>query len=207
MKLRACLLVALMFSATRAYAEKDESAAKVHFLAGQAYYQQSNFADAIREFSESYKLSKKPALLYNVAGCYERMGRLSEAAQALEDYLKATPDAADRVTIEARIRALRERSPLRKPEAASSSQDGSGTRRQLFGRVALGLGLGGGALVLTGIGTGAAALARDDHKLAIGTDVLLFIGGAAVVTSIVLILLRPKEKKLAFGPGALGITF
>src|SRR4051794_7307165 len=87
-------------------ATAQEEAARVHFLSGQAYYDQANYDDALREFSEAYRISQKPGLLYNLAVCYERLGHVEAAIAALQSYLDATPDAADRVAVEGRIRNL-----------------------------------------------------------------------------------------------------
>src|SRR6266536_4686502 len=83
--------------------QADEQAAKAHFLAGSAYYEQANYADAVKEFNEAHRLSRRPDLLYNVSVCYERMGRWDEAIGALQQYLVERPDAPDRGVIESRI--------------------------------------------------------------------------------------------------------
>src|SRR2546430_1452293 len=81
----------------------DNEAAKAHFLAGSAYYEQANYADAVKEFNEAYRLSKRTDLLYNIAVCYERLDDYDNAIATLQKYLTDRPDAKDRVTIESRI--------------------------------------------------------------------------------------------------------
>src|SRR5437762_2069564 len=98
------MLVALPAGA----APSDEEAARVHFLSGQAYYDQANYEDALREFAEAYRIWQKPALLYNLALCHERLDHYGEAIDELKAYLAKTPEAADRGQVEARIRNLEE---------------------------------------------------------------------------------------------------
>jgi tetratricopeptide (TPR) repeat protein len=109
--LRALATLALVWSLARpalAMSEEDERA-KAHFLAGQSYYDQASYADALKEFNEAYRLSKKPALLYNLARCYEGLGQLGDAVSMLERYLTDEPATPDRTSIEERIRNLKER--------------------------------------------------------------------------------------------------
>src|SRR2546423_3636937 len=76
--------------------QADEDAAKAHFLAGSAYYEQANYADAVKEFNEAHRLSKRADLLYNISVCYERLGHWDDAIAALHQYLTNRPNAADR---------------------------------------------------------------------------------------------------------------
>ncbi len=84
-------------------------AAKAHFAAGSAYYDQANYADAVKEFNEAFRLSKRTDLLYNIAVCYERLNDLDNAIATLKRYLTERPDAPDRVTIQSRVANLEKR--------------------------------------------------------------------------------------------------
>jgi hypothetical protein len=108
---RALAIVAVVCSiATPARAiTEEEERAKAHFLAGQSYYDQASYTDALREFNEAYRISKKPALLYNIARCYEALGQLGDAVTMLEHYLQEEPTTSDRPAIETRIVNLKER--------------------------------------------------------------------------------------------------
>ena len=88
--------------------ERDDAAAKAHYQAGVSYYEQARYDDALREFSESYRLSSRSPLLYNIAMCDERLGRLPDAIRTLEDYLRKAPEDPGRVSIETRIKSLKE---------------------------------------------------------------------------------------------------
>lgn len=91
-----------------AVAQSDDLA-KGHYMAGQAYYNQARYAEAVREFQEAYRLSPKPALLYNIAQAYERMGKIDDAIAHLKKYLAAAPDASDRTAVEERLKNLEAR--------------------------------------------------------------------------------------------------
>jgi len=96
----------------------DVEAAKAHFAAGSAYYEQANYADAVKEFNEAYRLSRRSDLLYNIAVCYERLGQYDSAIKTLQQYLVDKPDAKDKVTIQTRIsnlEKLRDTTPPPRP--------------------------------------------------------------------------------------------
>jgi tetratricopeptide (TPR) repeat protein len=107
--------VGLVFAATLAHAQyrpavppsSDLEAAKAHFAAGSAYYDQANYNDAVREFGEAYRLSRRVDLLYNIALCYERLYQYDEAIRTLERYLSERPGAPDRTAIQTRIGNLK----------------------------------------------------------------------------------------------------
>jgi tetratricopeptide (TPR) repeat protein len=98
----------------------DMEAAKAHFAAGSAYYDQANYADAVKEFNEAFRLSKRSDLLYNIAVCYERLNDLDNAIGALRRYLAERPDATDRVTIQSRIANLEKRRAQQPPPVVAA---------------------------------------------------------------------------------------
>src|SRR6516165_10642997 len=107
MRLPAAALAAVLGLSLSAFAQKaavvpsdDIEAAKAHYTAGSAYYEQANYADAVKEFNEAYRLSHRSDLLYNIAVCYERLSQYDNAIKALKQYLTDKPDAGDRVTTE-----------------------------------------------------------------------------------------------------------
>lgn len=106
--LAVAVVVLAAVAPARAMTEEEERA-KAHFLAGQSYYDQASYNDALREFGEAYRISRRPALLYNIARCHEALGELSDAVMMLEHYLAEEPTTSDRPAIETRIRNLKER--------------------------------------------------------------------------------------------------
>jgi tetratricopeptide (TPR) repeat protein len=116
--LRGVAVVALVCAAVAPAAAltEDEERAKAHFLAGQSYYDQASYADALKEFNEAYRISKRPALLYNIARCNEGLGDLDKAVASLQDYLAQAPNADDREAVQQRIKNLQDRLASRMPK-------------------------------------------------------------------------------------------
>src|SRR6266498_2326357 len=115
---RGALLVAILWLAAAPAAAamtEEEERAKAHFLAGQSYYDQASYADALKEFNEAYRISKRPALLYNIARCHEALDQVPEAVAMLERYLHEAPDDVDRAAIETRISNLKARPRKKAP--------------------------------------------------------------------------------------------
>src|SRR5262249_15467120 len=97
-------------SARPARADDDKTErARIHLKAAIAYYDEARYEDAAREMEAAYALKPLPDLQYNLAQCYERLGRFTDAAKAYEKYLSANPAATDRKLVETRIGNLRER--------------------------------------------------------------------------------------------------
>ena len=124
-KVVAIVVLLCAASATARALTDEEERAKAHFLAGQSYYDQASYADALREFTEAYRISQKPALLYNIARCDEALERYGDAITMLERYLAAAPQAPDRPAIEARIANLKTRQAeaLRKPKLPTEPRE------------------------------------------------------------------------------------
>jgi tetratricopeptide (TPR) repeat protein len=221
--------------------QADEEAAKAHFLAGSAYYEQANYADAVKEFNEAHRLSKRPDLLYNISVCYERLGHWDEAIAALQQYLTDRPAATDRAVIESRIKNFEARRDAEKAEEAATPPPVNAPpptvpparRRHVTSYILGGIGAG---LLLGALGTGVAAhltysdltdkcggkicngndqTLRDERAfgktLTISTDVLLGIGGAALVTGVILFIVEARKPAprtvLRPSAGGLYVTF
>lgn len=92
---------------TTTESDLDERA-RIHFHAGTDYFERGDYENALRELQIAHEMSGRPALLYNLGACLERMGRLSEAADQLEAYIAAA-QPADAATIRERAQRLRTR--------------------------------------------------------------------------------------------------
>ena len=111
------LLIAALVCAAIAPAHantEDDERAKAHFLAGESYYDQASYTDALREFNEAYRISKRPALLYNIARCFEALEQYDDAVHMLERYLQEDPQTTDRESVETRIKNLKQREAAQK---------------------------------------------------------------------------------------------
>ncbi len=82
----------------------------MHFEAARSHYERGAYEAALGEFETAYELSHRAELLYNLYLSTERIGRLDEAIDYLDRYLREGAPAADlRTQLEARLANLRER--------------------------------------------------------------------------------------------------
>jgi tetratricopeptide (TPR) repeat protein len=95
-------LVCLPAHAAPGSAAGRKHAAKANHLAAQ-----NKCKSAVVEFTKAYKLLKDPALLFNRAECYRKIGKDSQAVKDYAQFLTEMPKAPNRSTIEARIASLR----------------------------------------------------------------------------------------------------
>jgi tetratricopeptide (TPR) repeat protein len=100
--------------------EPDMSEARALFLAGRVAFDEGRFETAIKYFEASYEQSQRPALLYNIAQCFDRLRRDAPALAAFERYLALAPDADNRALVEVRVQALRAALAAQATEAPAS---------------------------------------------------------------------------------------
>jgi tetratricopeptide (TPR) repeat protein len=174
------ILVALLAAATPVTAlagdtpaSADMERGKVLYENGATLYEEGNYEAAIAAFEESLKLTGEKSLYYNIANCYERLGRWQSAYDALNMYRAFAP-AEERDTLERRIRSVDDRlreermratqapppepavstpapAPAATPPAPSSSTASNRTRGTANWAM---LGTGAGLVVLGSVGTG-----------------------------------------------------
>ncbi len=84
---------------------------------GASLYNEGSYEAAILAFQEGYDLSQKPAFLYNIGNCYERLGNFEEARRYLDQYRAYAPED-EREILARRISALDERLRKQREEAA-----------------------------------------------------------------------------------------
>lgn len=80
------------------------------FLRGQAAYSQGDYEGAANLWERAYALEARVGLQFNLSQAYERLGRLVDAATALDGYVNGTsPDDPRLGDARARLAAIRER--------------------------------------------------------------------------------------------------
>ena len=90
--MRGLVLLSLVFSLAAAAEEgADSRAARTAFQKGQNEYNLGNYAEAARQFEETYRIKPVPALLFNIAQCYRFLGNLDKAVQTYRAYLRNAP--------------------------------------------------------------------------------------------------------------------
>jgi len=92
-----------------------EAEARDLFAHGRDAYEHGRYEEAIKKWEESWRLSRRPLLLANLANAYERLGDLQHAADLLEQYLDLAPEE-ERDTLQARIAQLEARLKLQEAE-------------------------------------------------------------------------------------------
>jgi tetratricopeptide (TPR) repeat protein len=94
---------------TAAAQTASDDLARRHFDSGVAYLEESDLENALKAFTKAYELSKRPAILLNIATVEERRGDLNAAITALDRYLAAEPKGAHAETTRLRIQNLQKR--------------------------------------------------------------------------------------------------
>ncbi len=77
----------------------DIAKAKELFGAGQKFYKQGEYPDAIAKFEEANVIRPHPVIIFNIAKCYEQMGETAKSMRAYRDYLRLSPDAKDKESV------------------------------------------------------------------------------------------------------------
>ena len=74
----------------------SKAQARRHYAAGVESYEAGQFKDAIDHFLEANRLAPSPALSFNIARAYEKLGDIAGALAFYRDYLRRASDAEDR---------------------------------------------------------------------------------------------------------------
>lgn len=80
--------------------------AKSLFARGAAAYGAGRYYEAIEIFTEANRLYPNPQFSFNIAKAYDNLNSHSGALRYYLEYLRRSPEAADRLAIEARLREL-----------------------------------------------------------------------------------------------------
>lgn len=195
-----------------------ESEARALFEAGRTAYDNGHFEDALERFRESYELSGRAGLLFNVGAAAERLQRQDEALAAYEAYLEAQPDAPNAANVRARVDILRRAIAERAQEPPEETGDDPGPMIAggvITGLGVVGLGVGWGLFVdLFGAvdafrGDPPTAAGFLDRQAAMdGRETALYLTGlisGAVATAGVPLLL-PSEDGTPWWSWVLGVT-
>lgn len=96
-----------LFSLAQAQ-EGTDGRARELYENGVILYEEGRYEDAVAAFEEAYRLSNRPALLFNIANAQERCGRWGDALDVLSRYRAYAP-AGERETLDRRISNLERR--------------------------------------------------------------------------------------------------
>jgi tetratricopeptide (TPR) repeat protein len=120
--LRVALLVAALASVAvpaRARAAGSDASrvreARAHYEQAVSYYNLDEFAPALAEFREAYRLKPDPSFLFNIAQCHRKLGENDQALDYYRKYLRNLPDAPNRADVERIVAELRAKVPNATP--------------------------------------------------------------------------------------------
>lgn len=119
----AAVAAALAITSPAVAQEGADERARLHFESGRSYFDEGAYERALQEFERAYQLSPRTAMLFNLGTTYERLGRLTDAADAFERYLNETPDFPNRDTLTRRIENLRRRAAQQRAQESSGGTE------------------------------------------------------------------------------------
>jgi tetratricopeptide (TPR) repeat protein len=93
--------------------------ARAHYEQAVANYNLDEYAPALAEFREAYRLKPDPSFLFNIAQCHRKLGETDAALDFFRKYLRSLPDAPNRAEVErmvADLRARRAKAPVAAPD-------------------------------------------------------------------------------------------
>lgn len=94
-------------------ASDSDARARELFKQGDRAYAEGRYEEALQKFEEAHRLSGRPLLLFNIGNALERLGRLDEAADKLEQYISYA-ERAEVDVLAKRVENLRRRAEAKK---------------------------------------------------------------------------------------------
>jgi tetratricopeptide (TPR) repeat protein len=192
---------------------KELSPQEAEYEKGLTFFKGGDYERAVLAFMNVYRIAPNPNLVYNIARCFEELKRFNEAADYYEEYLKLKPQAEDRAQISLTIKTLRTLGKDQQAKSAKDTTSSGANTRSILAWSAVGV---GGALALGGLWSGAQASdaasrrdgasdaasyksAQDEMSRASSRADLLYIGGAALLTTGAVLLLTGGDEEAQAG--------
>lgn len=96
----------LSFSAVKnLLADEKEEKAREHFKKARLFVEEEDYEKAIIEFEESFRLNPEPVVLYNIAVCYDALGKYANALEYYHKFLLNATDIPDELRQKVLFRA------------------------------------------------------------------------------------------------------
>lgn len=93
-------------------AHADASAVKLskrYFALGEKLFTLGRFDAALEQYEKAYEANPLPAFLFNIGQCHRNLGHYQQAAFSFRTYLRESPNAEQRESVEALIVELEEK--------------------------------------------------------------------------------------------------
>lgn len=94
--------------------------ARALFMAAQVAFDEGRFESAVQYFLQSYRLSARPELLYNIGNTYDRLQQPEQALEYFDRYMRERPTAENHLQVEARARLLRQSVEARRAQPTTA---------------------------------------------------------------------------------------
>jgi hypothetical protein len=94
--------------------------AKARFVSGQSHYNLNEFAEALIDFKEAYRLLPDPVFLYNLGQCERQLGHPEEAILFYRSFLREQPKAPNRQDV---VHKIEEMETTLKAKQAETDKD------------------------------------------------------------------------------------
>jgi tetratricopeptide (TPR) repeat protein len=158
--MRGGILAAVILLATAAFAqEPDEEIARRHFERGRLQYAAGNYAAALQEFLAARKVHPVGALDYNIARCYDRLEKPSEAITNYQQYLLSEDNPPDAAQVRQRVEILKQRLEMLRQHRPLPPEAEGGASLRIAGITVGAIGL---ACLVAGLATGVLAQQASD---------------------------------------------
>lgn len=131
--------------------QDSDQAAKQAYARGAELFKNRHYSEAATAFEEGNRLKPHPAFLFNLALTYRALGQPNKAIEYYEGYLRESPNATDRATVEAAIAEEKRKLVTNSVTKTESGSEGAPFYKKWWfwtatgaAVVALGVGLGVG---------------------------------------------------------------
>lgn len=216
-------LAVLLIGAPSSAGKEDLGRVKELYRTGSQHFELGEYAPALDDFKEAYRVRPDPVFLYNIAQCHRFLGNHAEAVRLYKNYLNQSPMAPNRKDVLAHI-VTEEAAAIDSQRKAEQNVAEAG-RREVELRAAqpaplpppapwyhdtLGWVFAVGGFALVGAGAGLLGFglslkvtmvqARTTQVAYEATGgVLAGVGVAALIGGIVKLAVYDKPEKVAFG--------
>jgi hypothetical protein len=135
-RVTSCLLMSLFLvaagagSARAAPTPQEATQAREAFKSAQVHYDLKEYGAALEDFKTSYRMVQDPVMLFNIAQCHFFLGQNEEALGFYRNFLRRSPDAPNRATVERKIQDLERKvaaAPRPNPALASPAPPAAGS--------------------------------------------------------------------------------
>lgn len=133
-RLTTLALLGALFAARPALADDTADEAEFRFRHAAELYSKARFDEALGEFFASNRLAHNKNVVYNIARCFEQIGRLNEAFRFYSDLVPEKWSPEDRAGLEAAIEKLKPKLALLRVETEPPGADVYVDRQDLGSR-------------------------------------------------------------------------